>query len=329
MNDYVAIQTSGGAQLNNGTFTLINGYVSNNKVVVLYFHGSAFVYCTNDGGDTLIFYSVEGTILHGLNINDDDTCQGFYSEVATVSSPAFTGTPTAPTAVSGTSTTQIATTEFVDNEIYAAMTGSGFYTKPSGGIPATDLASAVQTSLGKADTAIQSVKVNGTALTPDANKAVDVVTSGVIETQVFQAYTLDDLTNQDFEISGLYNLISAHLGAGRIPIIRVPIDSGNRVSDFVYQSTTDSPGYAFTCTTPDGLVPAIYFLEIMANDSADYIKVSAVAPGTLKTNNTTAQTASASEPLSGTINLHRVAKTGTYSDLIGTPTIPTESTVSG
>lgn len=33
---------------------------------------------------------------------------------------------------------------------------SGTYSKPSGGIPATDLASAVQTSLGKADTALQS-----------------------------------------------------------------------------------------------------------------------------------------------------------------------------
>ena len=47
------------------------------------------------------------------------------------------------------------------------------------------------------------------------------------------------------------------------------------------------------------------------------------APGTLNTNNSTAQTASASEALSGTINLHKIAKTGTYSDLIGTPTIPT------
>ena len=34
--------------------------------------------------------------------------------------------------------------------------GFGTYTKPSGGIPKTDLASDVQTSLGKADTAIQS-----------------------------------------------------------------------------------------------------------------------------------------------------------------------------
>ena len=46
------------------------------------------------------------------------------------------------------------------------------------------------------------------------------------------------------------------------------------------------------------------------------------APGTLNTNNTTAQTASTSESLSSTINLHKVAKTGTYSDLIGKPTIP-------
>lgn len=35
----------------------------------------------------------------------------------------------------------------------------GTYSKPSGGIPKTDLASAVQTSLGKADTALQSVPV--------------------------------------------------------------------------------------------------------------------------------------------------------------------------
>ena len=35
----------------------------------------------------------------------------------------------------------------------------GAYVKPSGGIPKTDLASAVQTSLGKADTALQSAPV--------------------------------------------------------------------------------------------------------------------------------------------------------------------------
>lgn len=39
---------------------------------------------------------------------------------------------------------------------FTKNTGTGTYSKPSGGIPKTDLASAVQTSLGKADTALQS-----------------------------------------------------------------------------------------------------------------------------------------------------------------------------
>lgn len=49
---------------------------------------------------------------------------------------------------------------------------------------------------------------------------------------------------------------------------------------------------------------------------------------TLNTNNTSAQTASSSEAIagSGTINLHKVSKTGAYSDLIGTPTIDTTVT---
>ena len=42
----------------------------------------------------------------------------------------------------------------------------------------------------------------------------------------------------------------------------------------------------------------------------------------LSTTATTAQATAASETISGTISLHKVAKTGTYSDLIGTPTIP-------
>lgn len=48
---------------------------------------------------------------------------------------------------------------------------------------------------------------------------------------------------------------------------------------------------------------------------------------TLNTNNTTSQTASASEALSGsgTINLHKVAKTGNYNDLSNRPTIPTDT----
>lgn len=62
------------------------------------------------------------------------------------------------------------------------LNGKGTYSKPSTGIPKSDLASAVQTSLGKADTALQSeqykgtvtgVKVNGTTKSPSSG-TVDI-----------------------------------------------------------------------------------------------------------------------------------------------------------
>ena len=64
---------------------------------------------------------------------------------------------------------------------------TGTYSKPTTGIPKSDLASAVQTSLGKADTALQSyterykgtvtkVKINGSEKSPDSNGLVDLGT---------------------------------------------------------------------------------------------------------------------------------------------------------
>lgn len=122
---------------------------------------------------------------------------------------------------------------------------SAKYTKPSTGIPKGDLASAVQASLNKADTALQS-------------------------------YTETDPT--------------------------VP----------AWAKAANKPTYTAA--------------EVGALPSTTVIPA---APGTLKTDATAAQTVSSGEAMSGTITLHKVAKTGTYSDLIGTPTIPTESTVSG
>ena len=69
------------------------------------------------------------------------------------------GTPTQPT--NGNVDITIPSTAWAD-------------VKPSGGVPKSDLASGVQTSLGKADSAIQGVKVNGTELTPDPDKKVNI-----------------------------------------------------------------------------------------------------------------------------------------------------------
>lgn len=49
--------------------------------------------------------------------------QKIKTTFALLASPAFTGTPTAPTATTGTSTTQIATTEFVANTVGAMTSG--------------------------------------------------------------------------------------------------------------------------------------------------------------------------------------------------------------
>ena len=55
-------------------------------------------------------------------------------------------------------------------------------------------------------------------------------------------------------------------------------------------------------------------------------KIIPSAPGTLDTTATTAQTTSSSEALSGNVTLHKIAKTGTYSDLIGKPTVDSSPT---
>lgn len=60
----------------------------------------------------------------------------------------------------------------VQNKVVkAALDGKGTYSKPSGGIPASDLASAVQTSLDKADSALQSVP--STYRTAEAQDSID------------------------------------------------------------------------------------------------------------------------------------------------------------
>lgn len=86
---------------------------------------------------------------------------------------------------------------------------TGTYSKPSTGIPKSDLASAVQTSLGKADTALQSyteqykgtvtsVKINGATKTPDTNGMVDL---GTIEGGGSSAYPRIDHGISDVDIS--------------------------------------------------------------------------------------------------------------------------------
>ena len=83
---------------------------------------------------------------------------------------------------------QVDSTSVVSNGVASITLPTWSSLKPSGGIPSTDLASGVQTSLGKADSAVQGIKKNGKTLTLDSNKIADI--SDVVTTVKMNNTTL-------------------------------------------------------------------------------------------------------------------------------------------
>lgn len=101
--------------------------------------------------------------------------------------------------------------------------------------------------------------------------------------------------------------------------------SDGAIRQWTNSAVTESTvsGWGFTKNT--GTLTGVSFNGSAATVSNGIAAINATipaAPGTLDTTATTAQTTSSSEALSGSVMLHKIAKTGTYSDLIGTPTIP-------
>lgn len=177
-----------------------------------------------------------------------------------------------------------------------AFDAKGTYSKPSGGIPKTDLASAVQTSLGLADTALQpSAIIDDTSFSNEHSKAPSgYAVSAALQGKADSATTLAG-----------YGITDAKIESGTITL------GSNTITPLTsHQSIKTINNNTITGTG----------------------NVTIATPGTLKTDNTTAQNTANNESLSGIVNLHKISKTGNYNDLIDKPTIPaavTESTVSG
>ena len=70
--------------------------------------------------DARVTSLVDKTFVDALGINATHLGGTAAASYALLASPAFTGTPTAPTATTGTNTTQLATTAFVQQEVTAA-----------------------------------------------------------------------------------------------------------------------------------------------------------------------------------------------------------------
>ena len=79
--------------------------------------------------------------------------------------------------------------------INAALATKGTYSKPSGGIPKSDFASAVQTSLGKADTALQSVPIGYATETWVTNKGYQ--TAEQVRTAISNVRQLPEVSGND------------------------------------------------------------------------------------------------------------------------------------
>ena len=112
---------------------------------------------------------------------------------------------------------------------------TGTYSKPSGGIPKTDLASSVQTSLGKADTALQSyteqykgtvtgVKINGTTKNPSSG----VVDLGTVITSHQDISGKQDKLTSGTNIKTVNN--TSLLGSGNVSVGTITAIQANGTS---------------------------------------------------------------------------------------------------
>lgn len=158
---------------------------------------------------------------------------------------------------------------------------------------------------------LSGTKVDGTTFT--VADVIDLPLESVVVSGTYNnttkkvVLTLKDGSTVDFSVADLVNGLQTE------------ITSTNKLSaDLIADGTTNKVVTAAEKTAWNN----------KSNFSGNYNDLTnkptiPAAPGILNTNNTTAQTVSASESLSGTIKLHKVAKTGNYNDLLNKPTIPT------
>jgi hypothetical protein len=167
--------------------------------------------------------------------SDEEVTMASLVAKAGLASPAFTGTPTAPTAGTSTDTTQIATTAYVKAQAYATLaspTFTGTVTLPSGTVATTPAASDDDTSV--ATTAYVKDQVGQTAVIT----AQRSMTERTITASAF------DLATGNLWQCGAIAIPNPTSGvAGQVGVIRVtaaPTSFGNQ---------WDHPGGSYTAPT--------------------------------------------------------------------------------
>lgn len=146
---------------------------------------------------------------------------------------------------------------------------TGTYSKPSGGIPKSDLDSSVQTSLGKADTALQSYteQYKGTVTEVKINGSTKSPSNGVVDLGTVITAHQDISGKQDKLVSGTsIKTVNGEslLGSGDITISGGSGGGSTSIIDTASSATQTTPKMLITLTkysstTPDGFAEGSFF----------------------------------------------------------------------
>ena len=150
---------------------------------------------------------------------------------------------------------------------------SGKYDKPSGGIPASDLSNAVQTSLGKADTALQSetytgtitsVKMNGTTIASSGEADLGTVITDISGKQDTLVSGTNIKTINSNSILGEGNITTETIQYSTMPTASV--DNLGKIVQYTGTTTTTAPiytnGHFYKCVSDGAVTPTYSWEEV-------------------------------------------------------------------
>lgn len=229
------------------------------------------------------------------------------SAYAPKASPAFTGTPTAPTAAAGTSTTQIATTAYVQNAIANLTPGTG---------------------------GITGIKVNGSTVTPVSgvvSLTIPTINSTML-TALNSASSQSDQSNKYLTAAGTWKTVSGGTGgSGQDNVIEgvllngqlLPVNSSTKQSNVWIKLNGNTP------TAVQDVSTGNYYINIDTATSLA-LKQDALVSGTnIKTINNTSLLGSGNVAVQPTLvsgtNIKTLTVDGNVYSLLGSGTI----TISG
>ena len=129
----------------------------------------------------------------------------------------YTGSPAALGTASPGTSNDYARGDHVHPTPTAADLGA--YAKPSGGIPASDLAAAVQTSLGKANTALQQHQSLSAYRTAEEQNLIDRQLAAAIPTKTSELQNDSGYLTQHQDISGKLDRAQGAANAGKFLIV--------------------------------------------------------------------------------------------------------------